>query len=126
MPPSKKRIETSFDMSSGMTDFIEVDDGRHNYFSFRVTDKEKEKIEKNIEKSRLKKSDYLRKCTLGKDIIVVDGLKELALAVGRIGNNINQIAKAVHSGRVADTGELEKLEIEYKKAFETIYKLSKR
>jgi hypothetical protein len=96
------------------------------YFSFRVSEEEKIKIDKKIEKSKLKKSDFLRKMVLGKEIIVVDGLKELAMELNRIGNNINQISKAVNQGKVNDTGELSKLKESYEKAFDEVLKLSKK
>ncbi len=99
---------------------------RNKQLKFFVDENELEKIEKKIEKSKLTKSDYLRKCSLEKDITVVEGLKELALEVSRIGNNINQLTKAIYTGKATDTGSLEKLEIEYKKVFDKILNLSKK
>lgn len=99
---------------------------RPNQIKFFVSDSELEKINKKIEKSKLTKSDFLRKMVLGKEIIVVDGLKELAMELNRIGNNINQISKAVNQGKVNDTGELSKLKESYEKAFDEVLKLSKK
>jgi hypothetical protein len=99
---------------------------RPNQIKFFVSDLELEKINKKIEKSKLTKSDFLRKMVLEKEIIVVDGLKELAMELNRIGNNINQISKAVNQGKVNDTGELSKLKESYEKAFDEVLKLSKK
>lgn len=98
---------------------------RNKQLKFFVDENELEKIEKKIEKSKLTKSDYLRKCSLEKEIFVIEGLKELALEVSRIGNNINQLTKTVHQGLISDTGELKKLELEYKKVFKKILEISK-
>lgn len=99
---------------------------RPNQIKFFVSDLELEKINKKIAKSKLTKSDFLRKTVLGKEIIVIDGLKELAMELNRIGNNINQISKAINQGKVNDTGELSKLKESYEKAFDEVLKLSKK
>lgn len=99
---------------------------RTKQIKFFLTEEELKKLNSKVEKSKLTKSDYLRKCSLEKDITVIEGLKELALEVSRIGTNINQIAKTIHTGQATDTGDLKKLETEYKKVFDEIYRISKR
>lgn len=126
MPPSKKKTKEEFDMLSGTFDIIEIDEGRHNYFSFRVTDDEKIKIENKIAKSKLKKSDYLRKCALEKEIVVVENIRELTLELKKLGNNINQITKAIHSGSVEDSAEFRKIESQYNQLFEALLKTLKK
>ena len=99
---------------------------KNSYFSFRVSEEEKKKIDKKIEKSKLRKSDFLRKTVLEKEIIQVEGFKELAIELSRLGNNINQIAKAINSGKLEEVEEIRKLESEYKKVFEEILRISKK
>ena len=41
---------------------------------------------------------YLRDCALGKKIIVVKGVDEVANELRKIGNNLNQITREVNSG----------------------------
>ena len=41
---------------------------------------------------------YLRDCALDKEIVVIYGVKDVATELRRIGNNLNQITKAVNSG----------------------------
>ncbi len=67
--------------------------------SFRVTPEEKEKLER---KSRGydRMSDYLRDCVLGKEIIVIEGVDRVADELRRIGNNLNQLTRAVHMGQI--------------------------
>ena len=72
--------------------------------TFRVSSDEMERIEKKIEKSKLSRSEYLRKATLDKKIVVVEVLTEYSTELRRIGNNINQLTKAVNTGFVEDTG----------------------
>ena len=50
---------------------------RDKQINFRLSSDELEIFNKNVEKSKLKKSEYLRRCILEKDIIVIDDLKEL-------------------------------------------------
>lgn len=99
---------------------------KNSYFSFRVSEEEKKKIDKKIEKSKLRKSDFLRKTVLEKEIIQVEGFKELAIELSRLGNNINQIAKAINLGKLEEVEEIKKLESEYKKVFEEILRISKK
>ena len=67
--------------------------------SFRVTPEEKARLER---KSRGydKLSDYLRDCVLGKEIVVIEGVDRVADELRRIGNNLNQLTRAVHMGQI--------------------------
>lgn len=65
--------------------------------TIRVNEKEKKKL---IEKSKIAKlslSEYLIKQGLDKDIVIVDGLNEVATELRRIGNNINQLTHLANS-----------------------------
>ena len=50
---------------------------RDKQINFRLSSDELEIFNMNVEKSKLKKSEYLRRCILEKEIIVIDDLKEL-------------------------------------------------
>ena len=71
---------------------------------FRVTPEERSRIEHKALSSYRTLSRYLRDCTLGKDIVVVSGIDALVSELRRIGNNLNQIARAVNSGYASVTG----------------------
>ena len=58
------------------------------------------KIERRALGSYRTISRYLRDCALGKEIVVVPGADSVAEELRRIGNNLNQIARAVNSGGV--------------------------
>lgn len=57
--------------------------------TIRVTKKEKERLVRNSEKAELSLSEYLIEQGLDKDIIVIDGIKDLITELRKIGNNIN-------------------------------------
>ena len=63
---------------------------------FWASEKELEQIKKKVKKSKLTQSEYLLRSALDKNILVVDGLKEILLELSREGNNLNQIAKALN------------------------------
>jgi len=75
-----------------------LNNNRTEILTFRVTPEEKKLIETKAYSSYRLVSMYLRDCALDKEIIVIDGVKELTIELRRIGNNLNQITKAVNSG----------------------------
>lgn len=68
---------------------------------FRVTPEEKEIITRKALSSYRLLSKYLRDCALDKKIIVINGADTIAEELRRIGNNINQIARAVNGGYIS-------------------------
>lgn len=73
---------------------------------FRVNEKEKEQILKKVKRSKLNQNEYLLKCALDKEIYVIDGLHEMTIELKRIGNNLNQITRAVNEGQANCSEEL--------------------
>lgn len=69
---------------------------RSKQVKFWASEKELEQIKKKVKKSKLTQSEYLLRSALDKNILVVDGLKEILLELSREGNNLNQIAKALN------------------------------
>ena len=66
--------------------------------STRVTPEQRENIEEKAYSSYRTPSMYLRDCALGKKIIVISGVDDVANELRKIGNNLNQIAREVNSG----------------------------
>ena len=66
--------------------------------SCRVTPEQREKIEEKAYSSYRTPSMYLRDCALDKKIVVINGVDELTVELRRIGNNLNQLTRAVNSG----------------------------
>ena len=77
---------------------------RSEILRFRVTPEERTKIEHKALSSYRTVSTYLRDCSLGKRIVVVPNVDSLISELRRIGNNLNQIARAVNSGYASVTG----------------------
>ena len=67
--------------------------------SFRVTPEEKARLEQKSQ-GYDKMSDYLRDCIFGKEIIVIEGVDRVADELRRIGNNLNQLTRAVNMGQI--------------------------
>ena len=66
--------------------------------STRVTPEQRRIIEEKAYSSYRTPSMYLRECALDKKIIVVKGVDELTSELRKIGNNLNQLTRAVNSG----------------------------
>ena len=60
---------------------------KHNY---RVTEYEDRVIRNKAERAKISVSTYVRKAALEKEIIVIDGLREMMPELHAIGNNLNQ------------------------------------
>lgn len=85
---------------------------RGKQINFRLSESEFEQFQKNVQKSKLTQSEYLRKCILEKNIYVIDDMKELVLELKRLGNNLNQITKKVNTGEVKNIDELSSMKTE--------------
>ena len=72
---------------------------------FWANEKELQQIKKKVEKSKLSQQEYLLKCALDKEIIVVEDLQKIFIEVKRQGTNLNQIAKAINSGEINHVAE---------------------
>lgn len=68
----------------------------------RLSQAEKDMLDKNSAKCGISKSAYLRRLIMGTPVRAKPGgeIRELRVGVHRIGNNINQIARGVNSGQV--------------------------
>ncbi|SPF54361.1 Mobilization protein (fragment) [Candidatus Desulfosporosinus infrequens] len=91
---------------------------------FFVSDEELERIKSKVAASKLNQSDFLRKSALEKEIVVIDGIKELVLELKRIGVNLNQLTKLVHQDRLSDhDGRLQEIHGELKEAWHSLRQL---
>lgn len=78
---------------------MEVTRKRDRQVKFRMTEDEYEAFRKLIIKSGMSQQQYLLKVALNKKIINTDGIKEIIPEVKKIGNNLNQIARALNGKR---------------------------
>ena len=67
-------------------------------FSTRMASADREAIKELAKRSGMSMSDSA--CCLGKQVVVVDGLKEVLKELKSIGRNLNQLVTLAHMGRV--------------------------
>ena len=75
-------------------------DTKSSIIAFRVTPEERAWIEKYSYGNYRRISDFVRDCVLKKEIVIVKGLDEFSTELRRIGNNLNQLTRAVNAGYV--------------------------
>lgn len=71
---------------------------RSRMFSVRLSTSEYYAMQQKCDRAGISCSDYVRAAIRDRDVTIIEGLPDMVLAVNRIGNNINQIAKAVNYG----------------------------
>ena len=69
-------------------------------FSTRMASEDREAIKELAKQSGMSMSDYVTACCLGKQVVVIDGLKEVLKELKSIGRNLNQLVTLAHMGRV--------------------------
>ncbi len=70
-----------------------------------LDEKELMLLKDKISKTYFYRSDYIRKCSLGKNITVVPGIRDLIIEFKRIGSNLDQITRSVDCDTSAMLGD---------------------
>lgn len=96
---------------------------REKQLKFRVTENELQMIKSKIEKSKLTQSEFFISCATNKDIVVIDGLKELTFEINKIGNNLNQLTKIANTEKEIDQIELKKAREELSEVWQLLRQL---
>ena len=73
---------------------------RNVTITVRCTVDERDKIKARADSHSLSLSDFVLRSALGKKIVVINGIDEVIRQMKAIGNNINQLARAVNEGRI--------------------------
>jgi hypothetical protein len=79
---------------------------RRNYlnkdttFSIRISTQDLEKIKAKAAQACLSQSEYVTRCCLGRQVVVLDGLKDVLKQLSAIGNNLNQLTALANMGRI--------------------------
>ncbi len=80
-------------------------------FNFRATKEESKIIDDYARSINLTRSEYLRKAALNTQIVVnntdLSGIADLSYEVNKIGNNVNQIVKYIHTHKKVSMKELQ-------------------
>ena len=62
-------------------------------------------LKNKVSKTYFCRSDYIRKCSLGKNITVVPGIRDLIIEFKRIGSNLDKITRSVNRGTLTVVGD---------------------
>ena len=76
-------------------------------FSIRIASENLAAIKQNAKQARMSQSEYVIRCCLGRQIVVMDGLKEVLQQQRAIGNNLNRLTVLANMGRIT-TVDLER------------------
>lgn len=80
---------------------------RSHHITLRLTDSEFDLIASTAKEAGLSRSDYIRKQALEKEVCIkydivadISEINQLTSEIGKIGSNLNQIARYFHTGGV--------------------------
>ena len=60
--------------------------------SIRIASGDLDTIKQKAKQARMSQSDYVTRCCLGRQVVVIEDLKEVAKQLRAIGNNLNQLS----------------------------------
>ena len=101
---------------------------RNNSIGIWLSDRELESLKTRISKTPLNQSTFIRKCLLDREMTVIPGMRDLTIEIKRIGNNLNQITRAVNEGSLTIISDdlkyvKEDLKTVWEKIFESLKKI---
>ena len=70
-------------------------------FSIRIASEDLAVIRQKAKQARLSQREYVTRCCLGRQIVVIDGLKEVLQQQRAIGNNLNRLTILANMGRIS-------------------------
>ena len=73
---------------------------RNKSIPIRVTEKEFEAIDEAAKKAKKNRTEYLISAALGKEITVIEDLREMIVQLKKIGNNLNQLTRKANAHEV--------------------------
>ena len=69
-------------------------------FSIRISSEDLATIRQKAKDARLSQSEYVTRCCLGRQIVIMDGLKEVLQQQRALGNNLNRLTVLANMGRI--------------------------
>ena len=73
---------------------------KDKFETFRASEKERQALKALARKANMSKSDFIRHAIFNKEIVVIDGLRDLTRELKAIGNNLNQLTVRVNMGQL--------------------------
>ncbi len=100
-------------------------DMKDTTFSIRISTEDLETIRHKAKQAHMSQSDYVTRCCLGRQIIIVDGLKDVLKHLRAVGNNLNQLTALANMGRIT-IFNLDGVTKELAKICESVREISER
>ena len=69
-------------------------------FSIRIASSDLAAIKQRAKQARMSQGEYVTRCCLGQQIVIMDGLKEVLQQQRAIGNNLNRLTVLANLGRI--------------------------
>ena len=98
---------------------------KNRKLSIRISEEDLRTLHHKADKAKLSITDYVTKCSLGKQIFVINGLDEVIHQQKAIGRNLNQLTTLCNMGKV-NCVNLQPLVDEYSKLNQTLTELLDR
>mgnify|MGYP002512130654 CR=1 FL=1 len=73
-------------------------------FSIRISSDDLESIKHRAKRARMSQSDYVTRCCLGRQVVVIEDLKDVLKQLRAIGNNLNRLTVLSNMGRINTVG----------------------
>ena len=103
---------------------------KRNYpITIWLNEKELILLKDKISKTPYLRSDYIRKCSLDKNITVIPGIRDLIIEFKKIGSNLDKISRLIDNDSGNQTilsGDLKSIKEDLKKAWAKLAVVMKR
>ncbi len=83
---------------------------RERRITVRLTEEEYNALQERVERSGLRQNAFVLHCIAQNPINVIEGISDVLKALRQIGNNLNQIARAVNAGLATNQPVIEELQ----------------
>jgi len=101
------------------------DNMKDRKLSIRISEEDLRTLHHKADKANLSMTDYVTKCSLGKQIFIINGLDKVIRQQKAIGRNLNQLTTLCNMGKVSFV-DLQPLTDEYVKLNQTLTELLDR
>jgi len=98
---------------------------KNKQINFRVSEKDYDAIQKKCAASGMNLSNYIIRCALKKEIVIVEGFRDFYKELHKIGVNLNQLTKLCNEGRITCPG-LETMKEEVSRVWQSLSSLTQK
>ena len=86
-------------------------------------------LKDKVSKTQYLRSDYIRKCSLDKNITVIPGIRDLIIEFKKIGSNLNKISRLIENdsgSQIVLSGDLKSIKEDLKTSWAKLAAVIKR